>query len=250
MGALEEAVKAPWPNATPEEDAAYAKAAQMADSEFEREVVQQGGPQLEGYVDPDRAHLVDSVPDNVQGVYMPEGEPMTEAEKVKYGRLLDQSKVEEFEPGNTYAISAKNAKPDIWAHEFTHRRQDVLGLSPWMGKEKSATLTQAFRADNPQEWYKAVRVWHAYNKHKFQEDGQTLYDVEKHLKKTLESWQADLIRTEVEAREERSDRPKDRPGRFWGTNKGDLRRDAEEQAAIRAKSHDMKKYFDRIESEE
>jgi hypothetical protein len=248
MGALAQA--APWKGATPAENAAYAQQAELGDADFEREVVQQGGPSLEGHVDADRAHTLNTSGYNVRGIYMPEGEPMSDKEKEHFAPILNEAKISEFEPGNAYALGGHNAKPDIWAHEFDHRRQDVEELSPWLGKEKSATLMQAFRADSQEEWYEAVRVWHAYNQGKFQEKGQTLLDVEEHLKGMLDSWGADLVKIEVDARESRGDRPKDQPGRFWGMDKGDLRKDAEEQAAKRAKSHDLQAFYDRNESEE
>lgn len=237
MGALANAT--PWKGATAEESAAYAQQVALANAEFEREVVQAGGPTLAGKVDADKANALDTKNYNVMGTYRASGidspEEITQMKR-RYGPALRDAGIEEFASQEVNALGMENANPQIFAHEFQHRRHDIDNLSPWLGEEKAITLQMAYRADTPEDWMQAVSTWYAINRYKFSaSEYQTMKDVEKHLITTIDSWRENLENDEIKALEERGNRPRDREGRFWGTNKGDHRQDVQEAAARRVK---------------
>lgn len=237
MGQLEEAAikyPAPWADATPEEDAAYDKQVQWGNMEFEREVVEQGGPQLIEHVDADRATMMLKGGWNLGGMYNPpDTKPVTQENK-RYGKVLRRAGLEELEPDTVYAVGPERATADLWAHEFGHRRYEYEGLSSWLGEEKSILLHDAFRVDNPKEWSRAVRFWDS------QYDFDSMEEAEKHLLRMLDSWGPDLIKAEARANEERGNVAKKREG-FFTTESH--RKDAEEAMERRKKSWSLKKYI-------
>ncbi len=225
--------KAPWPDSTPEEDAAYALQAQMWDMEFEGDVVRQGGPQLQGYVDADRARLLGTDSYNVQGLYRPEGAESI-METGRYGILADELREKGIEapgPDTVAAIGGENANEQIWAHEFGHRRDATEGG----GGERRRLIHDAFRSDTPFEWAAAVNRWYAYNQRRYRKQGDinNYGQVEKDLKESIASNMDSLIRTEVRAREAEGDVPIKREGTFSIEN---LDRDQREQMKRRSQS--------------
>lgn len=238
MGALEEAAEevrypAPWANASPEEDVAYDKQVKWGNMEFEQAVVEQGGPQLIEHVDADRATMMQRGGWNLGGIYVsPDAKPVSM--EGRYGKVLKRAGLTELEQDTVYAVGPERATPDLWAHEFGHRRYEYEDLSHILGEEKSILLHDAFRADTPKEWASAVRFWDS------QYDFDNMQEAEKHLLKTLESWNDNLIKVEVKANEERGNIAKKREG-FFTTESH--RKDAEEALERRKKSWSLKRYI-------
>ena len=236
---------APWPDSTAKEDAAYALQAQLWDMEFEREVIQQGGPQLAGHVDADRARMLAVGNWNLQGMYSPpDSKSIMDIEA--YGPIADQLRDRNIEPpglDTVSAVGASNANPQIWAHEFGHRRDERLSGG---GRERNRLIHDAFRSDDAWEWGAAVNRWYAYNKRRFSKDDQinTFTDVEHHLKEAIANNRNALLQVEADARKEEGDMPMRREGMF---NAESLYRDQEEQLERRSKSWSLKKYNDLIQ---
>jgi hypothetical protein len=232
--------KAPWPDSTPEEDAAYALQAQLWDMEFEGEVVSQGGPQLQGVVEAERARLLPVGNYNLQGMYRgPDSESIMEIGR--YGPIADKLREKGIEapgPDTVAAVGASNANPQIWAHEFGHRLDQQQGGG---GRERRRLIHDAFRSDTPFEWAAAVNRWYALNKRRWKNDDSinTYADVERHLKETIASNRNSLLQTEVDAREAEGDVPIKREG-FFTTES--LHKDQEEQMERRSKSWSIEKY--------
>lgn len=231
--------KAPWPDSTPEEDAAYALQAQLWDMEFEGEVVSQGGPQLQGVVEAERAKLLPVGNYNLQGMYRgPEAESIMEINR--YGPIADALKEKGLEapgPDTVAAVGASNANTQIWAHEFGHRRDTQRGG----GSERYRLIHDAFRSDTPFEWAAAVNRWYALNKRRWRKNDSinTYADVERDLKENIARSRNSLLQTEVDARESEGDVPIKRDG--WFTSES-LRKDQEEQMERRSKSWSIEKY--------
>lgn len=235
---------APWPDSTPEEDAAHALAKQMWDMEFQGDVVRQGGPQLQGYVDPERARLLGTSSYNLQGLYRPpEAESIMETGR--YGILADELREKGIEapgPDTVAAIGGENANEQIWAHEFGHRRDTMEGG----GGERSRLIHDGFRSDTPFEWAAAVNRWAAYNQRRFRKEGivHNYQQVEEDLKESIASNMDSLIRTEVNAREAEGDVPIKREGMF---NIESLEQDQREQMKRRSHSWSIEKYNEIVE---
>lgn len=232
--------KAPWPDSTPEEDAAYALQAQMWDMEFESGVVSQGGPQLSKYVDADRAHLLGTSSYTAQGLYRPEGADSI-MESSGYELLADELTAKGIEapgPDTVAAVGAANATDQIWAHEFSHRRDSKEGRR---GSERYNLIHDAFRSDTPFEWADAVSRWLSWNRERFTKDKEmnTYEDVENNLKEQIESSSYTLLDAEVEAREAEGDVPMKRDGWF---NRETLLKDQREQMERRSQSWSIEKY--------
>lgn len=235
---------APWPDSTKAEDAAYALATQMIDMEFEGNIVKQGGPQLQGVVEADRATLLPVGTYNVQGIYRPPGgKDIMEAGR--YDLIADKLRakgLEGPEEDSVAAVGAANANDQVWSHEFSHRRDEQRGG----GSETYNLIHDAFRSDTPFEWADAVSRWRSWNRDAFAKDDDinTYEDVENHLKKAIELRKDSLISTEVEAREGQDAVPVKRDGWF---NPESLRRDQEEQMKRRSHSWSIKKYNEIVE---
>lgn len=232
--------KAPWPDSTEAEDAAYALEKQMWDFEFQRAVVDQGGPQLAGYVDPEKARLLGVGNFNLQGMYSPP-DAKSIMDNERYGLITDQLKARNIEPpgpDTVSAVGASNANPQIWAHEFGHRRDELLHGG---GRERNRLIHDAFRSDSPFEWAAAVNRWYAYNKVRFNKDDDinTFTDVEHHLKEAIASNRNALLQTEVDAREAEGDVPMRREGMFQTES---LHRDQEDQMERRSNSWSLEEY--------
>ena len=237
------AEKAPWPDSTPEEDAAYALEAQMWDMEFVRDVVEQGGPQVAEYVDPEKAQLIPTRGRqyNVQGIYRPADEEKSLMEIERYApiaRELELAGREAPGPDTAAVVGGASATPQIWAHEFGHRRVHHEGGG---GNERWRLIHDAFRSNTPTEWADAVMRWRSWNRRRFDRDPdiKNYRDIEQHLKETIATNRNYLLNAEVEAREAQSDVPKKREGFFTIES---FRKDQEEQMEFRAKSWSIEKY--------
>ena len=237
--------KAPWPDSTPEEDAAYALQAQWWNMEFQRDVVEQGGPQVAEYVDPERARLLPTELYTVQGLYRPEDQDKSIMEIKRYAPLAREIEEKGIEPpGRDVAavVGGGSATPQIWAHEFGHRRISQKG---GRNDERWRLIHDGFRSDTPTEWVDAVKRWLSWNRKKFNADPEmsTYKDVEENLKRSIAANSKFLINAEVEAREAQHDVPKKREGFFTIES---LRKDQEEQMERRSKSWSVEKYNENI----
>lgn len=237
--------KAPWPDSTEAEDAAYSLQAQLWDMEFEGEVVSQGGPQLQGVVEADRARMLPVGTYSVQGLYRPPG-----AESImdigRYGPIADKLRERDIEApaeDTVAAVGAANASPQIFAHEFGHRRDDQRGG----GSERYRLIHDAFRSDTPFEWADAVSRWYSWNRRRWADNDaiNTYADVERDLKEQIARSRNSLLSTEVEARESEGDVPLKREGFF---NRETLRKDQEEQMERRSHSWSIEKYNQMIQN--
>ena len=237
--------KAPWPDSTPAEDAAYALQAQLWDMEFEGEVVSQAGPQSQGFVDADRARALPTSNYNVQGLYRPPGaESIMDNER--YAPLANEMRAKGIEaPGEdtAAAVGMSNANTQVWGHEFGHRRDEMEGG----GGEKHRLIHDGFRSDTPFEWAAAVNRWYAYNRTRFRRDESvnTYKDVEADLKDAISRRLDSLISTEVSAREAEGDVPIKREG-FFTTES--LQKDQREEAMRRSQSWNLDKYNELIQN--
>lgn len=235
-----EVKKAPWPDSTAAEDAAYALEAQMWDFEFEREVVQQGGPQLAEHFDADKARMLPVGNWDLQGLYRPPGaKSIMDIERYKpVADILREKGIEPPAEDTVSAVGASNATPQIWAHEFSHRRDETEQRSTG---ERYNLIHDAFRSDNAFEWADSVTRWKRFNQRRFDKDDsiKTYADIERDLKETIATNRNTLLQEEVDARESEGDVPIDREG--WFTSDS-LFKDQEEQLERRAHSWSIKKY--------
>lgn len=231
---------APWPDSTEAEDAAYALAAQMIDMEFEGNIVKQGGPQLQGVVEADRARMLPVGTYNVQGLYRPPGAESIMEEGGRYGLIADKLRERGLEgPGEdtVAAVGAANANDQLWAHEFGHRRDHQKGV----GSERYRLIHDAFRSDNPFEWAEAVGRWYTWNRRRWADNDNinTYQDVERDLKEQIERSRHTLLGTEVDARKEQGSVPMKREGIF---NRETLLKDQADQMERRSHSWSIDKY--------
>lgn len=248
MGELQRAAQkygAPWPNATAEENAAYSQQAQLGNMEFEQEVGMRAGPVVAPYVDADRAKYIGPKDYNVLGSYTdPE-----HVEKVEAGIMSDNTSLDrilrraqelglyedyEVENDTTYAFGW-GARPDVWGHEFDHRRIELNDLTPLLGEERAVLLRQAFYARDPIDWKEVLESWYAETKHR--NEYKDYYDVENNLKRALENWKDSFLNQEAKVRKGEGDKPKKRK---WAWDS--LYTDAEDQYNKRKKVWSIDKY--------
>ena len=189
-------------------DPAYAQNVALGNAEFEREVAQFGGPTVEPFVDADKANVVPIGDWNLLGLYRKEGVTGPSAPRYKsVEAAMKEVGFGEFKTGEVHAIGAKGSQPDVWSHEFGHRRFDVTDAKPiigFFGKEKSLLLWGAFRARSEHEWQRAIDHWIAANPNN---DYETDADAEKHLKKILGLWSENFVDMEVAAMEKQGNLP-------------------------------------------
>lgn len=233
--------RAPWANATPEEDVAYDQQVRFGNNEFEADVRNAIGPAYEDYVDADRATFLGNLPEyNYKGFYLnnsygQEGkEGYTQEADELFGPLVDRANAF-LEKDTVYAISAENANPLTWAHEFRHRAFKDMGASLWMPEERYNRLYDAFYASTPEDWYKAVYMW----KDQLRRRGEkvTTEQAESHLKKALETWEPQFTDYEANVRKQKGDKPKER--KLGPFDFGTLRSDAKEARERRTKIRDI-----------
>lgn len=255
MGALEQAriqQKAPWPNATPEEDAAYDQQVHMGNIEFEQGVADQMGVVGREAIDADRAKLL-SGNWNVRGFTTPS--KLADIDKKKYAPLFRNTK-DKLEPNMHYAVGAEQATNSLWAHEFGHtglnikeRREAVKEISftesknaqllvKIMGEEQIMRLWDAYRADSKEEWQKAVYFWLDRLLSRGTVKRISMIEAEKRLKKTLGLWEDTFINMEVEAAEEKGIRYKTRRKSEGVPDTGSLKQDYTE-----AMHHRQKRWY-------
>lgn len=236
---------APWEDATTEENAAYSQQAQMGNMEFEQEVGARAGPVVAPYVDAERARYIGPQDYNLLGAYTdPEHTKKVEAGTMSDNTMLDQVlrrakelglyEDMELEDDTVYAVGS-GARPDVWGHEFDHRRMALNDLTPIMGEERAVLLRQAFYARDPIEWKQVLESWYAVTKHR--DNYETLEDVEGSLRNALNNWKDTFLDQEARVRKGEGDTPKKRKWAF-----DSLYRDAEEQYQARRKGWSIDKY--------
>lgn len=242
MGQLEEAAvseiqhPAPWEGATPEEDMAYDQQVKFGDMEFESEVAGYMGPYGREALDADRATMLPKggwtlLGAHIQPEYGTDPEVKEEFDDY-YGKVFDKADVE-MEPDMVYAIGPNNANKQIWAHEFLHRYRHDKGMKALGGEERFIRLFGAYRASTPDQWIQAVDMWRSQTIKRG--ESMSLNEAEKHLKRSLDTWQSDFYRIEAEAAERMGERAKTREWMFMDTSslKSDYRELAEGREGIR-----------------
>ena len=242
MGQLEAAATpevehpAPWEGATPEEDMAYDQQVKFGDMEFESEVGNYMGPYGREALDVDRATMMQKGGWTVLGLNtapdINEDPELRERLDARYGKVFERGGVE-MEPDMVYAIGPENANKQIWAHEFLHRYRSDKGMQALGGEERFVRLFGAYRANTPEQWIQAVDMWRSQTIKRG--ESMTLQQAEKHLKRTLDTWQSDFYRIEAEAAERLGERPKTRDWMFMDMSslKSDYRELAEGREAVR-----------------
>ncbi len=246
MGQLEQAAvsevkhPAPWEGATPEEDAAYNTQVEFGDTEFESEVGTYLGPYGREAVDADRATMLQKGGWELRGTFV---KPDFDTDEDYRNRVTKRNKKvfeeadEKIEADMVYAVGPENANNRLWAHEFLHRfRGESRALG---GEERFVRLFTAYRAHTADQWFDAVGSWLSM----LLEDREALSyrEAEKHLKRTLETWNNDFIRMEAEAAEEQGERPKTRKAFFDLMDFSDLKSDYRERAEGRENIRDIGK---------
>ena len=248
MGELQRAAQqydAPWPDATAEENAAYNQQAQLGNMEFEQEVGARAGPVTAPYVDAERARYIGGGDYDALGAYTGK----RHLEKVEAGTMSDNTVLDQalrraqekglykdmgLENDTAYAFG-HGARPDVWGHEFDHRRMEHRDLDPWVGEEKAVLLRQAFYAKDPIQWNDVLESWYAVTQ--YQQDYKSVADIEKNLKDTLTSWSDTLIEQEAKVRKLEGDKPKKRK---WAWDS--LYQDAADGYEKRRKQWSLDKY--------
>ncbi len=206
--------KAPWPNATHEENLAYSAQIALGNNEFESEIINAAGPAIAPYVDAD---VVDHIGFtghgnyNLKGFYTtPDFQSDTLGNIFKQAIELSTTPNLVVEADKVYSVGA-GANPSSLTHEFVHRRNAHKmaegKFSPLMGEHKWTRMFTAFRARNPREWRDAVESY-AYG----MRGTPTLEEADASLRRLLDGYEDDLIRMEVEALEAQNKRPL---GRKW-----------------------------------
>lgn len=224
MGALEEAkYKAPWPDATPEEDLAYSQNVELANTEFEADVRNASPPWVHPYIDADRATLLSTKkPWNIHGFYTPEGTDYSDPDDEyaqaiieRYGKVLQDADAA-LEEDTVYAVNPLRANPSLWGHEFTHRQHSKEDVEYWaQSEEKAVRKMQGFYASTPDQWARAVNLWRDYiMRRRDAPNSMSLVEAENHLKDTLKTAESNYIDKEVEHYESKGDKPKERPWRI------------------------------------
>lgn len=203
MGSLREARvvnEAPWPGATPEEDAAYDQQTHMGNIEFEMDVARHMGPFGREALNVDRAEMVRTKTSwTLKGLYAPsDSNPDSKA----YAQVLEDTD-QKIEPDMVYAIGPSGAIDSIWTHEFIHRYYDTKDMDLYLGEERTVILHTAFRSNSPDDWESSVRSWAVEMlKRRDKKKGPlTFQKVSDNLKEMLRTWEGRLIKSEVDAAE-------------------------------------------------
>lgn len=236
MGALQEAkYRAPWSDATPEENLAYSQQAELGNTEFEGEVRGASPPWVHPYIDADRATLLPTKSNwNLEGFYTSPGtnysdpdDEYAQAIIERYGKVLQDADAA-LEEDTAYAVGAMRANPSIWGHEFTHRqhnKEDVEYFS--QTEEKAVRKMQGFYASTPDQWARAVNLWRDYiMRRRDAPDSMSLVEAERHLKDTLKTAESSYLDKEIEYYKSKGNKPKERPWRI-DTHSADAREQLE-----------------------
>lgn len=216
MGELETARrqhKAPWPEATEQEDRDYDQGVQLGDTEFETEVAEASAPQNREYVDAERASVVPGSW-NLKGMYIPktfaDDEEFQEESIRRYGKVFQKADAT-LEADRVYAIGAQNARPELWSHEFMHRNNDERGNTYLEPEEFAVRRLNAFRASTPDQWLRSVEL-HRDKMLRRSDSGTSvsLGEAEEQLKKSISMYEDNYIRREAEYAENKGNRAKSR----------------------------------------
>ena len=142
---------------------------EQATNEFEGEIGRYMGPYRRGAIDAEHYTQMYVPAINYQGWYrQPE-----HVEKTESGPLMDYVREQgvEVRDDMVYVPSISNANPILLAHEFGHRgdwtgrwgpaetRNAISDTIPDATNEKVNKLFDAWRADSPDAWRKAIRSW-------------------------------------------------------------------------------------------
>ena len=142
---------------------------EQATNEFEGEIGRYMGPYRRGAIDAEHYTQMYGPAINYQGWYrQPE-----HVEKTESGPLMDYVREQgvEVRDDMVYVPSISNANPILLAHEFGHRgdwtgrwgpaetRNAISDTIPDATNEKVNKLFDAWRADSPDAWRKAIRSW-------------------------------------------------------------------------------------------
>ena len=142
---------------------------EQATNEFEGEIGRYMGPYRRGAIDAEHYTQMYGPAINYQGWYrQPE-----HVEKTESGPLMDYVREQgvEVRDDMVYVPSISNANPILLAHEFGHRgdwtgrwgpaetRNAIRDTIPDATNEKFNRLFDAWRADSPDAWRKAIRSW-------------------------------------------------------------------------------------------
>ena len=140
-----------------------------ANTEFAGEIGRYMGPYRRGAIDAEHYTQMYGPAINYQGWYrQPE-----HVEKTESGPLMDYVREQgvEVRDDMVYVPSISNANPILLAHEFGHRgdwtgrwgpaetRNAISDTIPDATNEKVNKLFDAWRADSPDAWRKAIRSW-------------------------------------------------------------------------------------------
>ena len=202
--------KAPWPDATKEENESYAAAIESMNMEWEIEIADQMGPYGSEFIDADKAAVWGVPPSSYRAFYAP---PKWEkAVGSKYLKQMAKSQGREIEPDSVVVTNPLWADAFTWAHEFRHRaveteRRERYGessdpLNPagqFLGRmhfEKRNRLWDAYLSRDKKDWKTSVAGWRDYVHHETG-TGLTLEDAEADLRKTIEEHKDGLINEEA-----------------------------------------------------
>jgi len=185
---------------------------QMGDVEFEMEVAAKTPTFARPYVSADRATFhpwnVGSPGYSLNGSYFPA--PLDSDLTGPYEGVFNEESGVQIEPDTVYAYGARNANPQLWAHEFTHRAYEKTGKKQvWMTEEEAVRQRMAYMAQTPEEWKRAVELWKGYRESEHNEE-MTYEEADRRMRGNLGNWRS----SDVKARQEQGNRPKER----WGPN--------------------------------
>lgn len=232
---------APWEGATAEEDHAYSQQVEFGNMEFEADVRHAMGPVGAEYIDADRARMIRGSW-TLQGLHVPDefnyDDERYEKTIERYGPVMQRADAT-LEADMVYAVGTHNARPELWAHEFMHRRHTKEDIRfKYQLEETAVRKKMGFRAQTPDQWLRSVETWRSVMLNRQVENDYesiSLDEAETHLKNTLETNTKEYLSEETDYLKKGDYVPKTRK---WASDSHSA--DAREALEWRQKSWNIK----------